>query len=141
MFEDALYMSLVPLIGTDFPAQEITNLAHRIAELIEINPREGNSIPHLRDSILQYLESPATINNFKKIEETKIKFATELNSLSSGLADLDKLSAQILRESLQVQVVDVKLAKEIYSLNFGYKQNLGEIIEACKNTKGTLGFV
>ena len=141
MFEDALYQALVPLIGTDFPAHHISSLATHIADLIEINPREGNQIPYLRDSILQYLESPQTISNSKRIEETRVKFATELNSVSSGLADLDKLSAQILRESLQVQVVDVKLAKEIFSLNFGYKQNLGEIIETCKNTKGTLGFV
>jgi hypothetical protein len=90
---------------------------------------------------LEYLESPQTINNFKKIQQTQNKFATEYHSVSSGLADLDKLSAQLLRESLQVQVVDVKVAKEIYTLNFGYKQTLGEVIEKVKNTRGSLGYV
>lgn len=141
MFHEALYSALFPLIGDNVAPEEISSLANHIAELCEVNPREGNSIPYLRDSILDYLESPATVSNFQKIQNQKTKIATELKELSAGLADLSKLSSQVLRESLQVQVVDVKVAKEVYLLNFGYKQTLGEIIEACKNTKGSLGFV
>lgn len=141
MFHESLYSALSPLVGDDYTPAEIVTLANQIAEYIEVNPREGNNIPYLRDSILEYLESPATIANFQKINQERTRISTELNQLSSGLADLEKLSAQILRESLQVQVVDVKLASEVYTLNFGYKQNLGEVIEACKNNKGTLGFV
>lgn len=141
MFHEAVYSSLLPLIGDEYSPTEISNLANHIAELCEVNPREGNSVPYLRDSILEYLESPQTLANFQKIQNQKTQISTELGQLSAGLADLDKISAQTLRESLQVQVVDVKVAKEVYLLNFGYKQTLGEIIEACKNTKGSLGFV
>lgn len=132
MFEENLFISLQPLLA-GYPDSFVKKLASKIARLVEINPREGANISSIRDSIIGYLNSPETLNKFMQLQETKQRVATEVASLDQSIADLEKLNTEALKSQLEVQVAESTIAKRVYSLNFGYKQLLGEILEASKH--------
>ena len=78
---------------------------------------------------------------FLKLLQSRLDSASKLHDLSTSIQQLSTLSTAALKSSLQASVTDQSLAKEIYNLNFGYKQNLGEIIYQTRfNQGGRLGY-
>jgi hypothetical protein len=141
MFSEILFTSLWPLLQADYSQDEVRDLSEYIADSLEINPREGNNIPLLRDSILNYLNSPVVQQKHKELLHSRFQAAAKLQQLQVSLGQLSQISTQALKSSLQVSVTDGTIAREIYNLNFGYNQNLGEIIYKTKfNQGGRLGF-
>jgi hypothetical protein len=141
MFSEILFTALSPILSHQYSPQEISSIANYISESLEINPREGDNIPLLRDSILNYLNHSQTLQASQNIKNSRLEAASKLQDISVGIDQLSQLSASALKSKLLALPVDDTLAKDIYDLNFGYKQNLGEIIYAIKhNQGGKLGF-
>jgi hypothetical protein len=141
MFSEILLQALTPILSDQYSPEEIQSLASYISESIEINPREGDNIPFLRDSVLNYLKHPQILSASENIKKSRLAAATQIKNISVGIGQLGQLSAKSLKSKLLAQPIDQSLAKDIYDLNFGHKQNLGEIIELCKfNQGGRLGF-
>jgi hypothetical protein len=141
MFVDILFNSLKPLLQVQYSEEEIYELSVNIAQSIEINPREGSNISFLRDSVLNYINSPEIQQRFKDLNNSRLESATKIKNLNLGISQLETLSSIGLKSALEGTVTDQTLAKEIYNLNFGYKQNLGEIIYQVRhNQGGKLGF-
>jgi len=141
MFVDILFNSLKPLLQVQYSEEEIYELSVNIAQSIEINPREGSNISFLRDSVLNYINSPEIQQRFKDLNNSRLESATKIKNLNLGISQLETLSSIGLKSTLEGTVTDQTLAKEIYNLNFGYKQNLGEIIYQVRhNQGGKLGF-
>jgi hypothetical protein len=141
MFSEILFSSLWPLLQADYSQEDVKELSSYIAESLEINPREGNNIPLLRDSILNYLNSSVIQQKHKELLNSRFQSAAKLNQLQVSLGQLNQISTQALKSALQVSVTDQSIAREIYNLNFGYNQNLGEIIYKTRfNQGGRLGF-
>jgi hypothetical protein len=141
MFSEVLLRSLIPILGNQYTPEECQSLASYIAESLEINPREGNNIPFLRDSILKYLNHPQTVESANKLKVSRLDAASKLQDISVGISQLGKLSAKSLKSQLLADPHDQTLANDIYNLNFGYKQSLGEILFQVKhNQGGKLGF-
>lgn len=141
MFAEVLLQALGPILGDQYTPNELQNLASYISESLEINPREGDNIPFLRDSILNYLQHPQTHAAAHKLKASRLDAATKITNISQGIEQLSGLSSAALKSKLLATPVDHTLAKDIYDLNFGFKHTLGEIIFACKhNQGGRLGF-
>ena len=141
MFNEILYNSLLSLMQVQYSEPEIRRIADYISDSIEMNPREGNNISLLRDSILNYLNHPVVLEKHKQLVKSRTEAAQKLSKLDTGIAQLDKLNSIGLKSRLEGSVIDQTSAKEIYLLNFGYKQNLGEILYQIKhNQGGKLGF-
>jgi len=141
MFSEILFTNLWPLLQADYSQEEVRELSEYVADSLEINPREGNNIPLLRDSILNYLNSSVVQQKHKELLNSRFQAAAKLQQLQVSLGQLNQISTQALKSSLQVSVTDGTIAREIYNLNFGYNQNLGEIIYKTKfNQGGRLGF-
>jgi hypothetical protein len=141
MFSENLFRALKPLLQSDYSEQDIQELASYISESIEINPREGSNVSFLRDSILNYVNSEIVQQKHAEILKSRLDSASKLQDISTSIQQLSTISTASLKSTLQASVTDQTLAKQIYNLNFGYKQNLGEIIYATRhNQGGRLGY-
>jgi hypothetical protein len=136
MFSHVLFKALVPLLQDSYSLEDIQMLSVNMAKSIEVNPREGSNIPLLRDSILKYLQHPNTLDAFKRLSQSRYSSLAAITQLSSGIQDLQKLSTAAFKSQLLADIEDKSLAKEIYNLNFGYKQNLGEIVYHTRFNQG-----
>jgi hypothetical protein len=136
MFSEILFKALIPLLQDNYSLEEIQTLSVNITKSIEINPREGSNIPLIRDSILKYLHHQSTLDAFRRLSQARYNSLSSIKQLSDGIQDLDKLSTSALKSKLLAYIEDKSLAQEIYNLNFGYKQKLGEILYHTRFNQG-----
>lgn len=136
MFEEVLRETLKPILQAQYSPEEISSLASNIANSLEGNPREADKISFLRSEILGYLTDPSVLQKVDQVLNQQTQIAQSIETLSSGLSQLENLSAAAYKTELQALPVDSQLTKDIFNLNFGAELNLGEVIYKTRFNQG-----
>lgn len=136
MFTEILAHCLTPLLSLQYTSEYIFELASSIADLLESNPSNLDDLNINRNLILDYIQSETVKTIIDHVLDQQTSLASHLATVLPGIADLDKLSTAALKNQLLNLPLDNQLSKDIYDLNFGCDQTLGEIIYQTRFNQG-----